>query len=47
MTVTLVFGARCLTPGCDWTSEGEGSDKAAEKHTKATQHGTASWARPA
>jgi hypothetical protein len=44
MTVTLVFGWRCLD--CDEHGEGPTSDKQAEKHTKASQHGTTSWGRP-
>lgn len=45
MTVHLTYHASCLgsaypaTP-CDWTHDGDGADKAAEKHTKATGHGT-------
>ncbi len=31
---------------CDWSSEGEQSDKAAEKHGKAAGHSTRSWMTP-
>ena len=43
--MTLVLGWACLD--CDEKGEGEGTDKAAEKHTKAAMHGTRSWGRPA
>lgn len=35
---------RCMK--CPEHGSGEGSDKAAEKHGKATLHPTASWATP-
>jgi len=42
--VKVVYGWRCL--GCAETGEGEGSDKAAEKHGKQTGHSTRSWSVP-
>ncbi|MGH3500576.1 MAG: hypothetical protein ACRDQA_06725 [Nocardioidaceae bacterium] len=38
MTVALSHAARCLS--CDWTANGDTTDRQAEKHTKATGHGT-------
>lgn len=41
--------ARCVgtvhTP-CDWTADGPGSDKAAERHTHETGHATCTETRP-
>jgi len=44
--------ARCTwTPethrGCGWTYDDPGADRAAEKHTRATGHGTCVESRPA
>jgi hypothetical protein len=39
----LVTRWACLTTGCFEHGEGAGSDKAAEKHVKAFQHGTQTW----
>jgi hypothetical protein len=43
--VKVVYGWRCLD--CAEAGEGEGSDRAAEKHGKASGHSTASWGAPA
>jgi hypothetical protein len=39
-------GWHCLAEGCFEHGEGMDSDKQAEKHGKAFQHGTVVWTRP-
>lgn len=47
MSVTLVYSWECMEKGCDEKGDGPGSDRAAEKHTKTTNHATISTGRPA
>ena len=42
--VILEYGWACLD--CPEHGDGEGSDKAAEKHTKKENHSTRSWSKP-
>lgn len=41
----FVLTAHCTRADCEWTAEGPGSDRAAERHTKATGHATISSMR--
>lgn len=44
-----VYTADCIGDGhtsCDWHAEGDGADKAAEKHAAEFQHATTTHARP-
>jgi hypothetical protein len=44
--VTVEQGWACLTEGCYAHGEGPNSDRQAERHGKAFQHGTHAWSRP-
>ena len=44
--ITLAHQWRCLDPGCDDAGTGPDSDRAAEKHLRATGHGVTAWAEP-
>lgn len=44
----LTYAATCLGDGhapCDWSHDGAGSDRAAEKHTKDSGHATTTHVR--
>ena len=47
--MTLTAAARCLNRDCDWTAAGDPgtTDSAADKHTRATGHPTATTTTPA
>jgi hypothetical protein len=40
LAARVVPTARCLDTDCDWATTGVGTDRAAERHTKHTGHGT-------
>lgn len=44
--VGTVSGWHCLAEGCYEHGDGPDSDRIAEKHVQAFQHGTVVWTRP-
>lgn len=46
MPVKTTPYASCLEPECDWETTASDADRAAEKHTKTTRHGTRAGQRP-